>query len=277
MAIKQTLTAIGGVLGAAVLIAGPAAAQGYGHGGHYVEHKPAHVCYEHVTTPEVYGTVKKQVVVKEGVWETKDIAAITKIIDKKILVKAGEWETKTTPAVFEAREKQVLVEPAKVIWHVTPPVFKTERVSKPVETGYGHKENAVLTFDKQVLVEPAKKHAEHKPAIYKTVKFNVLVTPEHHEKIWHPPVFETKQEEVEGREGADQGGACLQAPDLEGVRREVLTSMVELAAVPGIHGRQSPIFGTRRGVLRGAPLPFVRLFHNWRDNMRRAPAPYVMT
>jgi len=207
MAIKQILTVVGGVLGSAVLVAGPATAQGYGHQaphGHYVQHHQPQVCYEHVTTPEVYGTVKKQVVVKEGSYETKEIAAITKIIDKKILVKAGEWETKVTPAVFETREKQILIEPARVIWHVTPPVFKTERVSKQVETGYGHghryghghKENAVLTFDKQVLVEPAKKHAEHKPAIYKTEKFNVLVTPEHHEKIWHPPVFETKQEEV---------------------------------------------------------------------------------
>ena len=32
MAIKQILTVVGGVLGSAILIAGPAAAQGYGHG-----------------------------------------------------------------------------------------------------------------------------------------------------------------------------------------------------------------------------------------------------
>ncbi|MEO8652073.1 MAG: hypothetical protein ABI391_07200 [Hyphomicrobiaceae bacterium] len=207
MAIKQILTVVGGVLGSAVLIAGPAAAEGYGHGGyggHYVEHKPAHVCYEHVTTPEIYGTVKKQVVVKEGSYETKEIAAITKIIDRKILVKEGEYETKTTPAVYETREKQVLIEPARTIYHVTPPVFKTERVSHPVETGYGHGQgygqghghNAVLTYDKQVLVEPAKKHAEHKPAIYKTEQYTVLITPVQYTKIFHPPVYETKQEEV---------------------------------------------------------------------------------
>lgn len=121
-------------------------------------------------------------------------------------MKAGEWETKTTPAVYETRERQVLVEPAKVIWHVTPPIFKTERVSKEVKSGYGHDQgyghghghskNAVLSYDKKVLVEPAKRHAEHVAAVYKTEKYSVLVTAEHHEKIWHKPVYETKQEEI---------------------------------------------------------------------------------
>lgn len=205
---KSIITVAGGALATALLAVGPAAAQGYGHGhgGHQVHrpHHAGHVCYEKVTTPDVYGFVKKRVLVKEGVWESKDIAAVTKIIDRKVEVEPGRWEVKSTPAVIETREKQVLVSPEHTIWHVTPPVYKTERVAKPVHTGghghgggYGHKkENAVLSYDRQVLVEPAKRHAEVKPAVYKTVKFQVVVEHAKHQKIWHPPVYETKQEEV---------------------------------------------------------------------------------
>jgi hypothetical protein len=198
---KRQIAALGGSLAAMSMLAGAASAQGYGHQAHAFQvpthgyHAPkAHVCYEKVVTHDVYGTVKKKVVKKEGYWETKEYPAEYGEVQKQVLVKAGKWEFQKEPAVYATKERNVLVEPEKTTIHLTPPEFKIEQVAHKVHTGYGHEKTIVQQH--KVLVKPAQKHAETKPAVYKTEAYQVLVKPEHVTKIWHKPVYETKVEKV---------------------------------------------------------------------------------
>jgi hypothetical protein len=194
MSTKTKLTLLGAGLASAQVIAGfagTAAAQGYGHGYHEPKQ---HVCYLEVKTEPTYGYVKKPVIKEAGRWEVKAYAAEYGEVTRKILVKPGEWEVKTTPAVYEERERQVLVKPEHTIVHVKPPVYKYEKVAKKVVDHYGHEKE--VYFEKPVLVEAAKKSVEKQPAVYKTYKFKALVKDEHHEKIYHQPVYDTKVEKV---------------------------------------------------------------------------------
>ncbi len=187
------LTAVGGILAATVLTAGGASAQGYGHRHVHQGYAPkTHVCYEKISTPDVYGTVQKAVIKEAGRWEVQEIAAVYAEREIKVLVKPEWHEPKVEAAVYEERERKVLVAPEKKIVHVTSAVYKTEYVSHKVSDGYGRQTYA--TSGQQKLVEPAKKEVAVTPAVYKSETYKVLVKPERHYKVAHAAVYETKVE-----------------------------------------------------------------------------------
>jgi hypothetical protein len=190
---------------AAALLAplGPVAAEA----GHDCGHHRHAECYKAVTSPDLYTTRHKSVMVKPG-W----------------------WESRTEPAVYGSRQKKVMVQAGQTVWHTQPAQWGVVHEKKVVRPGYdrwvrsgghhrrdlfslirhphghpGHvhdvmcKEHVpaeMATVERKVMVAPEKKVAQHIPARYEWVDEPYLIRPAKTVRVYHAPVYDTVHERV---------------------------------------------------------------------------------
>jgi hypothetical protein len=166
-------------------------------------------CYRQVTTPDLYTTRHRTVMVKPG-W----------------------WESRTEPAVYGSRKKQVLVQPGQTVWHTQPAQYGVVHEQRVVRPGYdawvrrgghhgrldifhmfhrrdhghpGHVHDEmckvhvppqVESVPRTVMVAPEKRVAQHIPARYDWVDEPYMIRPAKTTRVYHPPVYDTVSERV---------------------------------------------------------------------------------
>jgi hypothetical protein len=92
---------------------------GLGHGGH------ARECYQHVTTPDVYQIVARQVVVQPPRQHVVNTPAVMGTQAYKYEISPGRWQAEQIPAQYATQTRQVMVSPARTVYETIPAQYQT--------------------------------------------------------------------------------------------------------------------------------------------------------
>lgn len=135
-------------------------------------------CYQQVTIPPVYKTVRQQV-----------------------MISPGRCEQRVTPAVYGTEQRQVIVSDVRQVVHTTPAQYQDVTMTREVRAPYTKWTSKCgmtcqvaypgkyKTYTSKVMVTPPQSWTETVPAQYATQTFQVVIKPAQVENVCTPPVY----------------------------------------------------------------------------------------
>ena len=170
-------------------------------------------CYQKTTTPDVYKTVQRPVVIAPGRSEVVREPAVTASRTERLVTSPGRWVAEHVPAQYGTVERTVMVRPASVTYVTMPAQYRTVReqvVVQPASTRWERRRDwrgnetmcKILVpavsrdVERTVQVAPAGRVAQMIPATYQTVRQTVLATPATVRHSYLPPSYDTVERTV---------------------------------------------------------------------------------
>ena len=147
---------------------------------------PGSSCYRKVTTPAVYGTYSRSVLVRPAQTSFSKIPAQYATATENIVVRPAQQIPIHHPAITQTVSEKVMVQPASKVWSVT-------RDAHGNEVGCWVEKPAVYAVQQRtVVVQPATTSYKTIPAEYGTIQRQVVVSPERLVAHTTPPVYATQ-------------------------------------------------------------------------------------
>ena len=178
-------------------------------------------CYQKTTTPDVYKTVQRPVVIAPGHTEVVREPAVTATHTERVVTSPGRWVAEHVPAQYGTVERTVMVRPASVAYVAVPAQYRTVRqqiVVQPASYRWERRSDwrgnetmcKILvpaisrSVERTMQVAPAERVAQAIPATYHTVRQTVLAIPATVRHSYVPPTYDTLERTVVVRPAAER-------------------------------------------------------------------------
>lgn len=161
------------------------------------------VCYDRVRLPDVYRTVERPVVVREGytrIYETRPVVVVR---PERVMVYPGRVDYALTPPVTRTVFQEIVVRPAGYRWESTMGPYGERRCKVPVPA-------EVKVVPREIVVAPPRRVRVVTPPVFAFRNRAIAVRPAQRFVVAHPPVVAFERRDVLVRRG---GSAWVRASD----------------------------------------------------------------
>ena len=151
-------------------------------------------CFQKVTTPPVYGTYTRSLLVRPQQTTFAKIPAQYATTAEQVMVRPAQQVPHHHPAVTNIVSEQVMVQAASKVWSITrdahgreigcwvvkPAVYETRQravVVRPAAITYSTIPAEYRTIHRQVVVSPERLVAQTTPAVYSTQAYQAQISP----------------------------------------------------------------------------------------------------
>lgn len=194
-------------------------------------------CYEKVQHPDVYRTVERHVVVRQGYREVVTTPPVVATRAETVLVRPASVSHVAVPAVYGTAVQRVMVRPAQVSYIHSAPVVRTVYDTVVVQPGgsrweehrslFGRERRCRVavaavtqTVARQVVVAPAQAVPVVTPAVYRDIARPVMLQPASLRPVYTPPVYGTQYRTAVVRPA--ERHVISHAAEVRAVREDVL-------------------------------------------------------
>ena len=151
-------------------------------------------CYDRVRLPDVYRTVERPVVVREGysrIYETRPVVVVR---PERVMVQPGRVDYALTPPVTPTVFQEIVVRPAGYRWERTMGPYGERRCKVPVPA-------EVKVVPREVVVAPSRRVRVVTPPVYAIRNRAIEVRPAQRYVVERPPVIAYERQDVLVRRG----------------------------------------------------------------------------